>query len=369
MKVAIYTIALNERQFVDRWYESAKDADYLLIADTGSTDGPVQRARELGINVVDVRVKPWRFDDSRNAALAALPEDIDMCISLDMDEIITPGWREPLQKMWEQGVTRPKYKHIWSWNEDGTPGLEFSYDHIHARQGYRWRHPVHETLYSYGIEEKQGWMDGLETHHHPDPTKSRSQYLPLLALSVQEDPHNDRNAFYYGRELYFYGRYQEAASELKRHLSLPTAAWPPERAASMRFIAKSLPDEAEEWYRKAISEAPGRREPFVDLALLYYARQDWEQCYQACSEALAIKEKPLEYLCEAESWGERPHDLASVAAYNLGKMQEALAHAEEALRINPNDERLANNLRLIQLNSALAEGQSQSKKKRKAKTS
>ena len=35
MKVAIYTIALNEEQFVEKWYESAKEADYLLIADTG----------------------------------------------------------------------------------------------------------------------------------------------------------------------------------------------------------------------------------------------------------------------------------------------------------------------------------------------
>ena len=37
MKVAIYTIALNERQFVDKWFEASKDADYLLIADTGSS--------------------------------------------------------------------------------------------------------------------------------------------------------------------------------------------------------------------------------------------------------------------------------------------------------------------------------------------
>lgn len=348
MKVAIYTIALNERQFVDRWFESARDADYLLIADTGSNDGTTQRARELGINVVDVRISPWRFDDARNAALAALPEDIDMCVSLDMDEVITPGWREHLEKAWEQGITRPKYKHIWSWNDDGTPGLEFSYDHIHARKGYRWKHPVHETLYSYGIPEKQGWMDGLETHHHPDPTKSRSQYLPLLAMSVQEDPYNDRNAFYYGRELYFYGRYQEAAAELKRHLELPTAHWAPERAASMRFIGKSLPDESEQWFRKAIAQAPGRREPYTDLAMLYYEAQDWERCLEACEESLAIKNKPLEYLCEAESWGERPYDLAGVSAYNLGEFEKALNYAGEAVKINPADERLRNNLVICQ---------------------
>ena len=48
MKVAIYTIALNELQFVQPWYDSAKEADYLLIADTGSTDGTIEAAKELG---------------------------------------------------------------------------------------------------------------------------------------------------------------------------------------------------------------------------------------------------------------------------------------------------------------------------------
>lgn len=344
MKVAVYTIALNERQFVEQWFESAKDADYLLIADTGSTDGTVEAARALGINVVDVRVNPWRFDDARNAALAALPIDIDMCVSLDMDEVITPGWKKILTEAWERGINRPRYKHIWSWNEDGTPGLEFSYDHIHGRKGFRWRHPVHECIYSYGIEEKQDWLEGIETHHHPDPTKSRSQYLPLLSLSVQEDPHNDRNAFYYGRELYFYGRYEEAAKELKRHLELPTAVWAPERAASMRFIGKSLPAEAEIWFRKAVDEAPGRREPYVDLAKLYYNRQDWVKCLEAAESALAIKEKPLEYLCEAESWGSAPHDYASISAYRLGQYDKALKYAKEALEIESDNERLRSNL-------------------------
>jgi tetratricopeptide (TPR) repeat protein len=344
MKVAIYTIALNEHQFVDTWFETAKEADYLLIADTGSTDGTVERARELGINVVDVRVSPWRFDDSRNAAMAALPLDIDMCISLDMDEVIKPGWRPLLEAAWERGITRPRYKHIWSWNEDGSPGLEFSYDHIHARKGYRWRHPVHECLYSYSIEEKQEWIEGLETHHHPDPTKSRAQYLPLLALSVKEDPYNDRNAFYYGRELYFYGRYMEAAAELKRHLELPTAHWAPERAASMRFIGKSLPAEAEIWFRKAIDQAPGRREPFVDLAKLYYERKDWEKCLEASESALAIVEKPLEYLCEAEAWGAAPHDYAAISSYWLGKHETSLMHARNAVAIEPDNERMLKNL-------------------------
>jgi tetratricopeptide (TPR) repeat protein len=353
MKVAIYTIALNERQFVDKWFEASKDADYLMIADTGSTDGTVERARELGIVVHSIKNMPWRFDDARNAALALLPEDIDMCISLDMDEVITPNWKPVIEELWSRGVTRPRYKHVWSFNDDGTPGLEFSYDHIHARKGYRWRHPVHECLYSYGIEEKQEWTDGLETHHHPDPSKSRAQYLPLLALSVKEDPYNDRNAFYYGRELYFYGKNEEAARELKRHLDLPTAHWAPERAASMRFIGKSLPEEAEIWFRKAIAQAPGRREPWVDLAKLYYERNDWTNSLETAKEALAITEKPLEYLCEADAWGAAPYDYAAIACYNLGLYKEASEYAQKAYDLEPSDERLKNNLDFCLMKSDL----------------
>lgn len=344
MKVAIYTIALNEEQFVKRWYESAKDADYLLIADTGSSDKTVKLAKSLGINVVTVSVSPWRFDDARNAAMAALPLDIDMCISLDMDEVITPGWREPLEKAWKAGITRPKYTHVWSWNPDGTPGLEFAYDHIHTRKNYRWKHPVHETLFAYGKQEVSAFIEGLQTHHHPDPSKSRAQYLPLLEMSVREDPWSDRNAYYYARELFFYGHYQEAGMEFERHLEMPTATWAPERAASMRYLAKIRPSNAHEWLHKAVIEAPGRREALVELAQLGYNESNWEYCYKYAIEALAIKEKPLDYLCEAFAWGATPHDLAAISAYRQGLFSEALAHGEEALKIEPTNQRLQANL-------------------------
>lgn len=344
MKVAIYTIALNEEQFVQRWYESAKDADYLLIADTGSQDGTVELAKSLGINVVSISVNPWRFDVARNEAMTYLPDDIDYCISLDMDEVITSGWRKPLEELFAAGVTRPKYKHIWSWNDDGTPGLEFGYDHIHARHGYVWKHPVHECLYAVGIDEVAQFTEGLETHHHPDPTKSRSQYLPLLKLSVEEDPLSDRNAFYYARELFFYNKYEEAKEQFKRHLSLPTATWAPERAASYRYLAKVDEENAEQWLSLAISESPGRREALVEYALYLYHMERWQECYNVASKALDIREKPLDYLCEEFAWNELPFDLAAISAYNIGLKDEALIFGTAAFSINPSDPRLENNL-------------------------
>ena len=347
MKVAVYTIALNEEKFVKRWAESAKDADYLLIADTGSTDKTKAVAKKHGINVVDITIAPWRFDDARNASLAAIPADIDYCIALDMDEILIDGWREELEKAHLEGVTRPRYTYTWSWNTDGTPGLQYGGDKIHARKGYRWKHPVHEVMVTDRLVEIQGWYK-LEIHHHPDESKSRGQYLPLLEVSAKEDPHDDRNAFYFARELFFYGRYDEAASEFRRHLGLPTAVWAPERAASMRYLAKIEPQDREGWLQLAIEEAPGRREALVDMAKHQYEQENWPDCYAASISALSITEKPLEYLCEDFAWGEAPHDYAAIAAYRLGNYNEALKHGENAVKLAPNDERLNTNLQYYQ---------------------
>ena len=72
MKIAVCAIAKNEADFVPRFCESAKDADLILIADTGSTDGLPEVAREHGAEVHHICITPWRFDLARNAALALL---------------------------------------------------------------------------------------------------------------------------------------------------------------------------------------------------------------------------------------------------------------------------------------------------------
>jgi len=341
VKIAVYCITKNEEQFIARWAESARDADYRIVADTGSTDDTVNLAFDAGCQVHSIGISPWRFEDARNASLALIPLDADLCIALDADEILMPGWRAELEKM-DPSVTRPRYKYTWSWNADGSPGLIYGGDKIHKRHGYRWKHPVHEVLVPYG-EEVQAWC-GLEIHHHPDNSKSRGQYHPLLELAVREDPTDDRNAHYLGREYFYQGRYALAAHELKRHLALPKSKWPPERAKSMRMLAKCIPDEAETWLLRACAEDPTQREQWVDLAQHYYEKSQWQPCYSSALRALAIEQRNLVYINEAEAWGYIPWDLAAISAFHLGRYAEAVEYGTRALEYVPNDHRLLTNL-------------------------
>lgn len=346
MKIAVYAISKNEEKFVKRFCESAKDADLILIADTGSTDNTVALARNCGAAVHEICITPWRFDDARNAALALVPRDIDVCVSLDLDEELQPGWREEIERVWKQGTTRLRYKFDWG------AGIAFYYEKIHARHGYRWVHPCHEYPVPYLIEERYAQSDMLMVIHKPDNTKSRGQYLHLLEMSVKEDPNDPRNAFYYARELSFHGQWANAIRECERYLALPGASWPNERCYAYRVMSRSY-SELGDWAnaircaRLGVIEAPNTREPWCEIAKLTYRAGQWAECYGAAMSALAITNRELVYTVDPEVWGSMPHDYASIAAWSLGIKDKAIEQAELALQFSPNDVRLANNLRLM----------------------
>lgn len=195
--------------------------------------------------------------------------------------------------------------------------------------------------------------EGIQLDHHPDPEKSRGQYLPLLELSVEEDPEDDRNMHYLGREYLFRGRWEECIRTLERHLAMPQAVWRDERAASMRFLARACleldrQNEALEWYLRAAAEAPYLREPWVELARLLYQREEWDGVLYAAGQALAVQERPRTYICEPEAWGSLPHDLRCQAFYHTGRTALALEEARRALALSPEDGRLRENVELLE---------------------
>lgn len=352
MKISAYTIALNEEKFAEGFAKALQnEVDEIVVLDTGSTDKTVEALRDNGVRVHEGIISPWRFDVARNINLSHVSPDTDVCVCVDLDERFEPGLRKGIEAAWQPGVNSIRYQYAWSHKPDNTPALTFWYEKIHARSGFRWVKPVHEVL-ACNTEKVFASSDTIFLHHWPDASKSRSSYLPLLELAVKEEPDDDRSSHYLGREYTFYGMHNEAIAELQRHLSLQASTWKPERAASMRMIAKAYnqtrkPEDAISWMMRACNEAPGEREPWVDLAFMAYERQYWGMCYGAAKQALTIETKPSTYMCEPDAWGEKPHDLASIAAWNLGMIDEALMHAKLAAAINPTDARLQGNVELL----------------------
>lgn len=345
LRIGVYAIARNEESFVRRFCRSARDADHVLIVDTGSSDETVTVAQACGVSVVQILVSPWRFDHARNTALALMPPDIDICISLDLDEVLVEGWRASVEQLWVDGTTRLRYGYDWS------QGVVFQAEKIHGRHGYHWHNPCHEVLRpDPRYREQWAVTTDILVSHHPDDTKSRGQYLQLLEVGAKESPHCSRNAIYYARELTFTGLWSEAVVELHRYLQLPDSTWNAERAYAMRLLGDAMEvlgreREALYWYRQGTLEAPLWREPFYHLSKALYRRQQWRESLMAAEAALAVTERPMSYLSEPEAWGAGPHDLAAIASYHTGRYEDARSYGQTALTHAPDDERLANNCR------------------------
>ena len=350
-KVYVYAISKNEEKFVNRWIDSMKEADGIFVLDTGSTDKTVKKLKKLGVHVKVKKIKPWRFDVARNESLKLVPTDADICVCTDLDEVFDKGWREKLEDSWCENTTRCRYPYYWSLDEFGNPKVSFFIEKIHKRFGYKWTHPVHEVLSFDGLENVITIKDIL-LKHYPDDSKSRSSYLPLLELSVREDPLDDRNMHYLGREYMYYGKWNEAIDTLIKHLSLEKATWKDERAASMRYIARCYKnlkryDEARMWLDKAMLEAPYLRDGYVERAMLEYEFNNFNEVYFYLNKALEIKEHSMSYIHEVFSWNETIYDLLSICCFYLGDLDKSYEYVLIANNMNPNDLRIKKNKDII----------------------
>lgn len=54
-----------------------------------------------------------------------IPDDYDVCICLDLDEVLVSGWYEVVQALWKDGLTRIRYVYNWSLDKNNNPIISF----------------------------------------------------------------------------------------------------------------------------------------------------------------------------------------------------------------------------------------------------
>lgn len=344
MKIAVYAIAKDEEKNVDGFLISAKDANLIVVADTGSTDNtvaelttpwhwkrlPFDSGWKADIKVHNISINPWRFDTARNVALALVPADIDVCVRLDLDERLQPGWREAIEAVWKPGITQLWYDFTHS------PGYTVRANNIHARHGYIWRCWDHEGLYPVAGCRTVMANTTASIVHHQDHTKPRTAILGRLQRAVQEDP-SSRTRYYLGREYFYYRHWQKCLETLVAYLALPDATRDDERMDAMSMIAESCfnlgkAEDGIRWYYKAIAECT-TREPYLGLARRLYGLNDKEQALGLVQSALKLTNKLTTIYYKPGAWDNSPYLFAANCARDLGwdvKAREYFTLAETA---------------------------------------
>jgi tetratricopeptide (TPR) repeat protein len=129
---------------------------------------------------------------------------------------------------------------------------------------------------------------------------------------------------------------------------MPEATWKNERAYAMRLLGDSedaLGRDGMSWYRKGVAEDPTVRETWLALGEAAARRGMWAESYGAAKSALAITEQQFVYTMSPDSFTAKPFDMAAIAAHYLGLKEEALKYGEQALEMDPTNERLINNMK------------------------
>jgi tetratricopeptide (TPR) repeat protein len=369
-KICVYAISKNEEKFVDTWYNSMKEADSVVVLDTGSTDNTVSRLRELGATVVEKVISPWRFDLARNEAMKLAPEDCNILVSTDLDEVLEAGWSKYLRDNWIEGKhERAVYKYIWSHLDNGEEGRVFKYNKIHSRN-WEWRAPVHELLYNrntnsnnYYIDSTLDLFDKITLHHYPDKNKSRASYLPLLELRVKENPDDYYGSIYLAHEYYYRQKYAKSVALFNKILDkFSNKINTIEKASCYLFIGdnfKALLDIEEdksnkkeyyhlayESYLNAIDIDHSYREPYLNLAKLLISVKEYMVAISYIKTGLSKSYRHYTWLERDTSWSYEPWDLLSLATWYGGKKKEALSYAAKALSFEPTNKRLQDNLKI-----------------------
>jgi tetratricopeptide (TPR) repeat protein len=334
MKIAIYAIAKDEQKHVDRFMDSCVGADLVVVGvDPGDTTGKLLASR--GATVHRVSIPKFRFDHYRNKVLAKIPGDVDVCISMDLDEVLPPNWRETIERDWRPGTTRLHYWLRWDPSKEET----FRYDRIHARHGYEWRYPNHEAVIAINPMDERLCFSDLTITQHADLTKDRSKNLKLLEDAVAEDPYSVRMMWYLAREYHMQGEDQDAIVTFRKYLNLkPT--WEAERSWACIFVSRcyrnlNLHLDSIAWLHYAIRTAPDLRDPYLELARIYADSELWSMAETELDNASRILSNTHNFFHSNGAYGRDFYLLSGRVLKVLGKKNAAMIAYCHALRIDP----------------------------------
>lgn len=357
MKIAIYAICKNEIGNIAQFLESAKEADCIRIVDTGSTDGtldffPLAASKYPGLDfqIVQAEFQPFAFDTARNMALNWVEQtDCDFALFVDLDERIETGWADSLRALLELHADK-HYNVIGTYMSllhEGRVCTRYVQNKGHALGlGVSWKYSAHEVFFIPVVFETNHIQTNINFTHHKDESKER-KYLDLLKQDFESYPNDHRCIFYYGRELYYAGQYEQAVNVLEtatknsygyfmsQHLELLICLYNSTRNAKYLYEAVSLNQLVPEiYYLLAVHHYKNNNfnagVGYIEL-LLNSVEADKDSNY-----GVMFKDP------DVSGW--KAFDIMSVCYWNLGELQKAVFCGAKALELNPTNQRLIDNI-------------------------
>lgn len=292
-RLAVAMIAKNEQDMIQTSLESVREADEIVVVDTGSTDNTCRIIRELGwpnIRLFEGEYK-WNdhFAEARNFALSKVT--MPWVLSIDADNVLQqdgiPVIRTMINRAERANCDAVRY----------TIRANGSNDHhvlpwIFRKDSCAWEFRVHNVL-----RFKRAFGDGSDivvtAYYSPAHKKDPDRALRMLKKQLEEVPGDARTLYYLAREYWYRREYQTAATLFQDCIS--KSKWRAEVADSHLYKARCLwmlrkGNEARTECLRAIGLNPHFREAVLFMAEMSYEREAkaWRAMSQACDNSELI---------------------------------------------------------------------------------
>lgn len=334
-------IVKNEEETIGRCLQSvAGIADEIIIVDTGSTDRTKGFAQVYTTHVFDFE---WIDDFSAARNYAFSKATMDYILWLDADDVILEEDRRKflhLKQTLDPSVDIVMMKYNVGFDAGGNVTLSYYRERLSRRvNNYKWQEPVHEYL---ALSGKIINSDICISHKKIKETASGRNvaiYEKLLSTGGKLTP---RGTFYYARELYYNGRYEEAITRFNEFLD-SGKGWFEDNISASCDLSKCyslLKDDknAIKAVLRSLEYDTPRSQACCQIGYHFKNKADYGKAIFWFEMALTAK-------MPAESWGFNHHDYSGyipcielcVCYDKLGDPQHAVEYNERADTFRPND--------------------------------
>jgi len=240
--ISVCIIAKNEEAVLGDCLESVKDADEIVVCDTGSTDTTVQIAESYGAKVCHFE---WCDDFAKARNYAKQHCTAEWILSIDADETLQEGGMDKIRALPLDGhdAVNIILRGAFTNNTHIMPRL-FRNNPIAL-----WVGEVHEV-----INMKPSMDSDIEIRYGYSPSHALDPERTIRILSKQE-PKDGRTCYYLAREYWYKKEFDVAIRWFKKCLEQST--FPGERADAWLYMARcywklSLGDRARECCANAL---------------------------------------------------------------------------------------------------------------------
>ena len=339
MTLGLCMIVKNEEETLGRCLESVAGIfDEIVIADTGSTD----RTKSVAMRYTDkIYEYPWHYDfaAARNFSFSRAKSDYLMW--LDADDVLLDTDREKLlalKSRLDGSVNAYYFRYDAAFDENGNVALYFYRERIVKRScEFRWESPVHETL----CVRPPLCFENISVTHKKGAHKERGRNLFIFAhMFANGTIPDDRQKYYFARELCDNGLYDTAASAFEWFLR--GDGWNEDKIGACRALAlcRKMTGERKKQYAaliKSFDFGEPRSEICCDLGEFFMAENDYPKAIFWYK--LAVNESTQSnggFVCPDYS-GFIPYMWLCVCFDKLGDLPRAKHYNDLAGEIKPND--------------------------------